>query len=268
MLNNQPIVMFGCGNMGQAILQKMAYNGDIYVVKPTPIVENKVKWVDDVAKLPLLENPIIILAVKPQIMHQIISENQHMLRSAYLICTMAAGLNLAFYHNIIGADAPIIRIMPNTPAKIGQGVINLYANEQATEAQKDIINQMFRMLGKLIWLHEEQLLDLSTAISGSGSAYVYAFIEGLRKAAEHYGMPSVTARQMAEQTVLGAAAMAVQNPEKSLQKLISEVASKGGTTEAALQQLQKNNSFENMIFAAIEAAINRGEQIKIENSIA
>jgi pyrroline-5-carboxylate reductase len=266
MQNNHPIIMIGCGNMGQAILQKMTHKGDIYVVKPTPIVENRVHWVDDIAKLPRLQNPIVILAVKPQIMRQVISKMQPLLRSAHLICTMAAGLNLDFYHNIIGGKVAIIRMMPNTPAKIGQGVINLYANAHTNDMQKKLVNQAFDALGTLIWLPDEHLVNLSTAISGSGSAYVYLFINALQQAAEHYGMASATARQMAEQTVLGAAAMAVANSEKSLQNLISEVASKGGTTEAALQQLQKNNALEKIIFAAVKAAINRGEQIKQENT--
>ncbi len=261
------IVMVGCGNMGLAMLRRLLENTphNFYVVKPTKLPDDlleRVFWASNVTKLPHdLQPKMVILAVKPQIMQQVLQGLRGIFGANTLFCSMAAGLNTQFYHDILG-QVPIIRMMPNTPVAIGEGVVALYGAHEKT-----FINQLFASLGRLIWLEDEHLIDVATAISGSGSAYVYLFIGALADAASSLGIPHEVARQMAQQTLLGAAKMATQNPDKSLQQLQAEVTSKGGTTEAALQQLQKNDALKQLVFQAVEAALVRASELNAENTI-
>ncbi len=309
-MQNKVIIMIGCGNMGAAMLRRLLQFSDniFYVVKPTILPDDlrdnkRVNWVNNVAQLPHNLQPVmVILAVKPQIMHQVLldikvfmdnggfadsgivanddigfdatanslSPNQSSPKIQF--CTMAAGLNIGFYHRILG-DVSILRIMPNTPVAIGEGVVNLYGDSknygdyEYSGYKKNIANQLLAPLGQLIWLEEERMIDVATAISGSGSAYVYLFMEALANAATELGIEAELARQMAQQTVLGAAKLATIQPAKSLQQLQAEVTSKGGTTAAAMQQLQKNDALKQLIFQAVQAALARAVELNHDNTM-
>jgi pyrroline-5-carboxylate reductase len=149
--------------------------------------------------------------------------------------------------------------MPNTPALIGQGMTGLFASNEATQEDRNNAESICSAVGKITWVHNEKQIDDITAVSGSGPAYVFAFIEALEKAAIAQGLSPDQARLLATQTVLGAATLASQSTE-SPGTLRERVTSKGGTTYAALQVLEKLN-WASIIGEAVAAASARGAEM-------
>jgi pyrroline-5-carboxylate reductase len=267
------IVMIGCGNMGMAILQRLAENESLQfiVVKPSDPPSNSLKqnirFVRDISELPTNITPeLVILAVKPKIMGDVLQKMVGLFSHKVLFLTVAAGLSLSFYEKYLGSSAKIVRTMPNTPVEIGLGVIGVVGNNNIELQDRQLVDNYFRALGKVVFLENEAMIDAITAVSGSGVAYVYYFMEQMIEAARGIGFEPDVAKELVIQTVLGAANLANCKFETSLSELREAVTSKGGTTAAALQQLQKNNDFAKIIFLCVEAALQRAEQLNAENT--
>lgn len=204
---------------------------------------------------------ILVLAVKPQILEKAADPTKSFIHKNTLILSIAAGKTIHNLTSVYGNDQPVIRCMPNTPASIGQGVIIGTCNSNVSEKQKKQVEILLSPLGFFDWVEQESTLDAVTAISGSGPAYVFLFIEALKQAALELGISSKLADTLARQTVKGAAILASQEDEKSIEELRKAVTSPGGTTEQALNILMNNNAFSDLIEHAAQAAYEKSKEL-------
>lgn len=203
---------------------------------------------------------IVLLAIKPQIVESVARELAELLsRQHSLVISIAAGIRTDALRNWIGAHAAIVRSMPNTPALVQSGATALYANAAVTAEQHDIAESILRAVGLTIWVEDESLMDAVTALSGSGPAYFFLFMEALQKAGCALGLPEQTARLLTLQTALGAAKMAIESTEDAA-TLRRRVTSPGGTTERAIQTFQQHN-FDELVSQALEAAAARSREL-------
>lgn len=204
----------------------------------------------------------VVLAVKPQVMAQVLEPMRARIESAQpLMISIAAGIELdALAH--WGGAAPWVRCMPNTPALIGKGITALVATAAVDAPARDLATRLLTAVGQVIWLEDEAGLDAVTALSGSGPAYVFRFIEALVDAGVALGLPSAQATQLALATVEGAALMASGSPE-SPATLRERVTSPGGTTAAALAELQAGG-FGALVRRALAAAAARSRTLAAE----
>jgi pyrroline-5-carboxylate reductase len=159
----------------------------------------------------------------------------------------------------LGGHRKIVRCMPNMPALIGAGIAALYAPAAVSMKERETAQAILSAVGEVVWVDDERLLDPVTAVSGSGPAYVFWFIEQLAASGEKLGLPREVSQRLAMQTVLGAAKLAAQS-DKSPAVLRTQVTSKGGTTEAALKVFERENLAEGLA-KALEAASRRGGEL-------
>jgi pyrroline-5-carboxylate reductase len=204
------------------------------------------------------DGDVVLFAVKPQQMQEA-ARFSGLKPSANLVISIAAGIPLELLSRWLGHHARLVRAMPNTPALIGAGVTGLYALAGVSEGERRQAELILGAVGATVWIPEEALMDTVTAVSGSGPAYVFWFIEQLAAAGESLGLAPDAARKLALETVLGAAKLAAQSPE-SPATLRERVTSKGGTTEAALKAFGEQKLAERVL-RAIEAAKERGTEL-------
>jgi pyrroline-5-carboxylate reductase len=208
---------------------------------------------------------VVILAVKPQIMHEVAEElagqAQH---SRPLFISVAAGIREQALNGWLGGNLPIVRCMPNTPALVQAGATGLYANEHASEAQRSMAESILRAVGITLWFDDESKLDAVTAVSGSGPAYFFLVMEAMQAAAEKLGIRTEDAHLLVVQTALGAARLALESNDPPAE-LRRKVTSKGGTTEAALKVLN-DGGLTDLFGQALQAAENRSKELAAANS--
>jgi pyrroline-5-carboxylate reductase len=200
----------------------------------------------------------LVLAVKPQDMKRALASLGSEVRNA-LVISVAAGITLDTLSRWLGGHRKIVRCMPNTPGLIGAGITGLYASRDVGEEERKKAETILRAVGEVVWLADEKLIDPVTAVSASGPAYVFWFIEQLAASAVKLGIPPDDALKLAKQTVLGAALLA-SSSEDSPETLRRNVTSKGGTTEAALNVFEQEKLAERFM-RAVEAASKRGEEM-------
>jgi pyrroline-5-carboxylate reductase len=200
----------------------------------------------------------LVLAVKPQDMKRALASLGSEVRNA-LVISVAAGITLETLSRWLGGHRRIVRCMPNTPGLIGAGITGLYASPEVDEQERKKAEGILRAVGEVVWLADEKLIDPVTAVSASGPAYVFWFIEQLAASAVKLGIPRDDALKLAKQTVLGAAMLA-SSSEESPETLRRNVTSKGGTTEAALNVFEQEKLAERFM-RAVEAASKRGEEM-------
>ncbi|SIT70097.1 pyrroline-5-carboxylate reductase [Ectothiorhodosinus mongolicus] len=182
---------------------------------------------------------VLVLAIKPQVMAEVcLPLAKTVQKNRPLILSIAAGVRSADIDRWLGGQLAVVRSMPNTPALVGSGATGLVRNTQVTDAQRDLAESILRAVGMTVWLDDETLLDAVTALSGSGPAYVFLFIEALQEAGIELGLPPETAALLALETVFGAAKLALEADEDAGQ-LRQRVTSPGGTTERAIAVLEK-----------------------------
>jgi pyrroline-5-carboxylate reductase len=198
----------------------------------------------------------LVLAVKPQDMKVALASLGSEVRSA-LVISVAAGITLDTLSRWLAGHRKIVRCMPNTPGLIGAGITGLFASSEVSAAERQKAESILRAVGEVVWLSEEKLIDPVTAVSASGPAYVFWFIEQLAAAAVKLGIPRDDALKLAKHTVLGAARLAMESGD-SPETLRRNVTSKGGTTEAALDVFEQEKLAERFI-RAVQAASRRGE---------
>ncbi len=204
---------------------------------------------------------IVILAVKPQVM-QAVCESLDNTTHKPLFISIAAGVRASDIERWLGGEMAIVRCMPNTPALVGLGAAGLAANARVNDAQKNQAEQILQSTGIKVWVDDESDLDAVTAISGSGPAYFFLFIEALQNAAIELGLSADSAARLARQTALGAATMAIDKDVKTLRQ---QVTSKGGTTEQAIASFQQGR-LEQLVLDATRAAQLRSQQLAQELS--
>jgi|EndMetStandDraft_5_1072996.scaffolds.fasta_scaffold03785_3 pyrroline-5-carboxylate reductase len=207
---------------------------------------------------------IVVLAVKPQVLKNVVIEIADLIQERKtLIISLAVGIsleNIALY--LSNQTLAIIRCMPNTPALIGYGATGLFANQNCSSSQKNAAESIFRSVGTIVWLPREEQIDVVAALSGSGPAYFFFFMEVLEKAAVELGLSKENANSLTLQTALGSARMAFDS-KKSLAELRQQVTSPGGTTEQALKSLNSNH-FSDIVKKALKESKNRAEELAKE----
>lgn len=201
---------------------------------------------------------VIVLAVKPQQLRDVIGALAPFIQHQLLL-TIAAGIRTTDISRWLNSYPTIVRAMPNTPALIGKGITGLYAMPGVSEQQKKVADDILRSVGLTSWLDEEHLIDAVTAVSGSGPAYVFYFIEAMQEAAVALGLSAEQGTQFAIETFEGAAQLAMHSNE-AIAVLRERVTSKGGTTYAALTSME-NSEVKQAIIRAIQAAAARGAEL-------
>ncbi len=206
---------------------------------------------------------IIVLAVKPQVMQAVARELADIVAQQQpLVISIAAGIPASALGNWLGQSTAIVRTMPNTPAMVQSGATALYANEPVSEDQRSIAESILRSVGVAIWVEDEAQMDAVTALSGSGPAYFFLFMEALQAAGQELGLPEKTARLLALQTAFGAAKMALESNEDAA-TLRHQVTSPGGTTEHAIRTFQEG-ALEALVSKALLAAAKRSRELATE----
>lgn len=198
----------------------------------------------------------LVLATKPQVLSDVCRGLAAAVQAdRSLIISIAAGIRARTITAWLGAELPVIRVMPNQPALLGLGASALFANAQASAADRELATTIMSAVGKVVWVADETDIDAVTAISGSGPAYFYLLIDMLIETATTLGLDATVARTLAVQTAVGAAALAADS-DLTMDELIARVRSPGGTTAAALDSLEQQDV--RVIFAAaLQAARDR-----------
>jgi len=263
------IAFIGGGNMAAALISglagKITDGANIHVVDPNADALARLHGQYGVTTATAIDADVVIadvlvLSIKPQQMRDVAAAIAPLLaRGAPLIVSIAAGIRGADLARWFGGYGAIVRCMPNTPALIGQGITGMVAMRGVTAAQKDAADAVLAAVGKTVWLDDEALIDPVTAVSGSGPAYVFYFIEAMQQAAEELGLTLEQGRELAIATFTGAAQLAAQSNE-TVAVLRERVTSKGGTTYAALTSMQ-DAGVKEAIVAAIKAAAARGREL-------
>lgn len=266
-LANKKIGIIGLGNMGCAILKGLIENG---AVKRNQLfgfdVDLKVrrnikrKFRISVAKSieGLSRNlDAIIIAVKPKDMHLVLDEIPPYERGKLFI-SIAAGIRTERIEKKLRRRASVVRVMPNTPALVGEGISAICKGRYATSSDMQIVKEIFSSVGECVEL-DERYFDLVTAISGSGPAYFFYLIEALIKAGGYLGLTKNIASKLVSQTALGSARLLIESKEGA-GILRQRVTSKGGTTEAAINVFEKNR-VKNIIAEAVRAAVKRSKEL-------
>ena len=274
----QPTVTFiGGGNMARAIYGGLLDSGfpatNISVVDPSTAAQDDarqagIERVFDSAPDMVLLADLIVLAIKPQITKAALQPLTGRLGPNSLVLSIVAGINAKSLAALLGhSDAGrIIRCMPNTPALVGEGMTGLYANAEADSVEgKALAERVMSSVGECVWVESESDLDVITAISGSGPAYFFLFIESLTDAAIALGMNVESARKLALQTALGASRLASLSNEDAA-TLRKNVTSPGGTTEQAIQTFEASD-IRGIVAQATQAAARRSVELSKEFGI-
>ena len=201
----------------------------------------------------------IVLAVKPQVLPIVLDEIGSLVTGDQLLISIVAGIHTSQIAAQLESNPPIVRTMPNTPALIGLGITGMYARVNCSLAQRELTQNLMESAGEVVWLGKESLLDIVTAVSGSGPAYFYYLVECLRNAGTRLGLPADVAAKLALHTAYGASAMALQS-DADVIELRQMVTTRGGTTQAAMEQLDAGH-FEQLIDKAITAATKRSQEL-------
>jgi pyrroline-5-carboxylate reductase len=260
------IGFIGGGNMAGALIGGMLRRGfaaaDIVVAEPLDAQRAKLAQEFGVAveesAAQALTADVVVLAVKPQVLRQVVS-SWPKLAPGTCVLSIAAGIRAADIARWLGGHAAVVRAMPNTPALVGAGIAGLYALPGASAAQRRQAESILAAVGACVWVDDEARIDAVTAISGSGPAYVFLFIEALEAAGRDLGLDAATARALALETFRGAAELAVHDGAEPAE-LRARVTSKGGTTERGIAALEAHG-VRQAVLAAARAADARAREL-------
>ncbi|RWE24176.1 MAG: pyrroline-5-carboxylate reductase [Mesorhizobium sp.] len=265
------LVLAGCGNMGYAMLAGWLKSGKlkpsaVFVVEPNAELRKRAEHLGCSAAagasgIPADAAPdLVIVAVKPQVIRDVVADYKRFADGRTTFVSIAAGTPVATFEEILGHLAPIIRCMPNTPAAIGKGMMVVFSTLLVSDDVRRFVAELLSASGVVTTIDDEALMDAVTAVSGSGPAYIFHFIEALTVAAEKAGLPAETARLLATQTVYGAASLAAESEEEP-GVLRQQVTSPNGTTAAALAVLMGEDRLTKLLSEAVEAARRRSIEL-------
>jgi len=268
--DNLHIGFIGGGNMTQAIIGGLLRAGQspqhLTVSDPDPAQRESVQSahadirVTDDNNVAVHNTDIVVLAVKPQIMASVVDALPNPTeRGSRVYLSIAAGITLNSLQTLLGSTQAIVRAMPNQPALVGAGMSVLIATSTATTEQKAWAQYIAEAMGDIAWVDDESLMDAVTAVSGSGPAYFYLFMEIMEACAMDMGLPPELARKLARQTAFGAGRVAAESGLE-LDALRASVTSKGGTTAAAIRILEQPE-FRAIVARALLAARDRSIEL-------
>lgn len=269
---NTHITFIGGGNMGRAMISGLLANG--FEADQLSVVEANsntglqlhqdfgveiISALDQIA-FDFSKTNVVVMAIKPQdfnvVAKSLSAKLKHATAPGPLILSIAAGIRLQDMSRWLGHER-CVRAMPNTPALIGKGITGLFADTAVNALDRNLAETICNAVGQAVWVNEEKLMDAVTAISGSGPAYVFAFLEAMQSSGEKLGLDAATARKLAYATLEGATQLA-HNSDEHAGVLRERVTSKGGTTAAALDVL-KQLDWHGALEKAIDAASQRGK---------
>jgi pyrroline-5-carboxylate reductase len=257
------VLLVGCGKMGSALLAGWLDRGlaaaDVVVVEPNGAAI-PVTVVADHAAIPGGFIPdVVVLAVKPQVMAQVLPPYARFGGAVFL--SIAAGKTIAFFEGLLGGAAAVVRAMPNTPAAVRRGITVCCANATADTGRRDLCQGLLEAVGEVGWVEDEGLMDAVTAVSGSGPAYVFLLAEVMAAAGVAQGLPAELADRLARATVSGSGELLYRSSEAAGQ-LRQNVTSPGGTTAAALAVLMDEaTGMGPLMRQAVAAATRRGREL-------
>ncbi|MFT4165032.1 MAG: pyrroline-5-carboxylate reductase [Microlunatus sp.] len=263
------ILLIGAGNMGFSMLQSWTKLEDqaITVIERSDPLRQRAATIGAQAYLAPDDLPpnfiadVIVVATKPQAVGDVVTSIRHLLRRRTLLVSIAAGVTLGSLRKFAGEGPAVVRCMPNTPSAVGEGMIVCCANTNTSSVDRDRAKALLSAVGKVAFIEDEGLMDAVTAVSGSGPAYIFHFLEALSAAGVSVGLPPKLSMTLAKQTVLGAAKMAC-SPDADPAILREQVTSPNGTTAAALDILMSDK--ENMtvlLQRAVTAAERRAREL-------
>lgn len=271
-MNNNNLVFIGGGNMATSLIGGLCNAGispqQITVIDPQPeqlarlSAEYQINTAAEASQALLAAADVVTLAVKPQILQPVcrgLAPLLAELEQPPLMLSVAAGIRASSINRWLGGQQAIVRAMPNTPALIQAGATALVADAQCSDSQKSLAEGIMRTAGLCVWVKDENAIDAVTAISGSGPAYFFLFIEALEAAGEKLGLEAKTSRLLALQTAFGAARMALESKEEPAE-LRRKVTSPGGTTEQAILSFESNQLRE-LVEQATQAAAQRSVEL-------
>jgi pyrroline-5-carboxylate reductase len=269
---NAHITFIGGGNMGRAMISGLLANG--FEAHQLSVVEANsntglqlhqdfgvkiISALDQIA-FDFSKINVVVMAIKPQdfnvVAKSLSAKLKHATAPGPLILSIAAGIRLQDMSRWLGHER-CVRAMPNTPALIGKGITGLFADAAVSASDRNLAETICNAVGQAVWVNEEKLMDAVTAVSGSGPAYVFAFLEAMQSSGEKLGLDASTARKLAYATLEGASQLA-HNSDEHVGVLRERVTSKGGTTAAALDVL-KQLDWHSALEKAIDAASQRGK---------
>ncbi|MGM0601850.1 MAG: pyrroline-5-carboxylate reductase [Bacillota bacterium] len=264
------LAIIGLGNMGTAILEgirqaELFKSEDIVACDKKFSDSDNIKYREDYGSLHLTDDnrsgveeaDIVLLAVKPQIMEYVLEEIKDLSRGKLFI-SIAAGVQIDYIKNMLGSDAKVIRVMPNTPALINSGAAAISPGSNVTDRELKIAEKIFSAVGEAVII-EEKHMDAVTGLSGSGPAFIYILIEAMSDAGVLNGLPREKAVKLAAQTVRGSAEMVLKTG-KHPAELKDIVTSPAGTTIAGLSVLEKR-AFRSAIIEAVNRAAERSKEL-------
>ena len=262
------IVFVGGGNMARSLIGGMLERGtaasSIVVSEPFPEARSALATrfgiqVGSNNTEAAANANTLVLAVKPQVMRDVCASIRESLPADAVVVSIAAGITCQQLDDWLGGGRAVVRCMPNTPALVGAGATGIFANANTSEAQLERAQALMRAVGITVRIHDESLMDVVTALSGSGPAYVFLLAQAMQAGAEAQGLPPAAARVLTAQTLFGASRMLIEDAEDAA-ALRARVTSPGGTTQAAVETLQFGG-FEALLASAIQAATTRGREL-------
>jgi pyrroline-5-carboxylate reductase len=268
-MDRSTIAFIGAGNMGRSLaggLLKSGWDRDrLIMTDPAPEQRQAVErlfqvtvYADNAEAAAAAD--VLVLAVKPQVLRAVCEPLASIAQQKKpLIVSIAAGVRIEPMERWLGGAVPLVRVMPNTPALVRSGASALFANPRVSEAQRDLAESILRTVGITVWLPKEDLLDVVTALSGSGPAYFFLVMEALERAAIAQGLESSIARLLTLETAFGAAKMALEGGTEP-DELRRRVTSPGGTTERGIAVLREG-AIEQLFADAVAAATQRAREL-------
>jgi len=266
-----PVLLVGCGNMGGAMLggwlDRKILPEQVTIIEPNPAAAEAFRcWAGlqilssiDVLD-PIYRPVVVVFAVKPKETEGVLKDCRRFVGRQTVFLSIVAGKRIRFFEEVLGKEAAIVRAMPNTPAAVRRGISVAFANSHVTEEHRAICQRLLEAVGESDWVGDEALLDIVTAVSGSGPAYVFLFTECLAKAAIKAGLPASLAWRLARVTVSGSGALLRRSGEAP-DVLRQNVTSPNGTTEAALKLLLSPDGLQPLIDRAVTAAAARSREL-------
>lgn len=262
-----PVVLIGAGKMGLALARGWIAGGlppdRLVLCDPKP-GEAAVAFAAEHG-VRLLERPdgvlvhVLVLAVKPQVIHEVLAEIAPVVGGQTLVVSIAAGISLGTIAAALGTDR-VVRTMPNTPAQVGKGISGA-VGLNITEGDRAVTDALLGATGQVLWFDDESKIDGVTSVSGSGPAYVFYMVEALAQAAEAQGFDAEQAMQLARATIIGAAGLLEAEAGTSAAQLRINVTSPKGTTAAALEVLMAPDGLAPLLDRAVTAARRRSEEL-------
>ena len=257
-----PFWLIGCGNMAGAMLRGWLDAGmdpaQVTVIRPSgkPVAEG----VRVLAQAPVDERPFVtMIGVKPQKLDEVVPKVAPLLEQSALLISILAGVEQASLRARFPGPRTIVRAMPNTPVALRKGATSLYAEDGAGE-DRDLAERLMTALGHSEWIGDESLFDVVAALTASGPAFVFRFIDALASGAADLGLPAEQARRLALATVHGASALAEASGETPDQ-LAERVASPGGMTRKGLDVLDSGENLDRLVHATLDAAVRRSREM-------